>query len=53
MKNILFGIALILFGFICIYVAVQGGWGGLDVFGIIIGVCGLMFSISGLIEKRE
>ena len=53
MKKILLGIAFIIFGFMCAYVAVQGEWRGVDIVGVISGVLGLAFSITGFFEKDK
>jgi len=53
MKKILLGIALILFGFMCVYVATQAAWRGVDILGLIIGIFGLMLSIIGFYEKER
>lgn len=52
MKKILFGIALILFGFVCIFVALNAGWSGIDLLGLAICITGLIFSISGFTEEE-
>ena len=53
MKEILFGIALILFGFNLFYVSVQADWGGLDLIGLFVSIVGLVISIVGFIEKED
>jgi hypothetical protein len=53
MKRILFGIALILFGFNCTYVAGQAGWYGIDILGICFSVLGLIISIIGVMENEK
>lgn len=53
MKKILFGIALILFGLMCFYVAIQGELRGLDTLGLICGFLGLLSSIVGFCEKEK
>lgn len=53
MKEILFGIALILFGFNLFYVSVQASWGGLDLIGLVASVIGLVISIVGFIGKEN
>ncbi len=52
-KKILFGIALILLGFFCVYVSSLGEWGIGEVIGLIFPVIGLGFAIAGLIDKCE
>ena len=50
-KQILFGIALILFGFFCMYASSLGKWGIGEVIGLIIPIIGIGFTISGLFCK--
>lgn len=48
-KKILFGIALILLGFFCMYVFSISDWGTGEVIGLIIPVVGIGFVIVGII----
>ena len=50
-KKILFGIALILLGFFCMYASSLGEWGIGEVIGLIIPIIGIGFAISGLFCK--
>ena len=52
-KKILLGIALILFGFMCVYVAVQGDYRGADIVGLFSGILGLVLAITGFFEKEK
>lgn len=52
-KKILFGTALILFGFLCLYASSLGEWGVGEVIGLIIPVFGVVFAIAGLLDKGE
>ena len=52
-KKILFGIALILLGFVCLYASSLGEWGAGEVIGLIIPVIGFVFAIVGLLDKSE
>ena len=52
-KRILFGIALILFGFFCLYASSLGQWGAGEVIGLIIPVIGVGFAIRGFLDKSE
>lgn len=52
-KKILFGIALILLGFLCLYASSLGEWGIGEVIGLIIPVIGVGFAIAGLLDKSE
>lgn len=53
MKKIVFGIALILFGFSMAYISVQGQWAIMPAVSILSVFIGLFFSISGFIEKEK
>lgn len=53
MKKILYGIALILFGFFCIYIAALGTFAGIDTVGIVVALAGIYFATRGFIEKEE
>lgn len=53
MKKILFGIALILFGFNMTYVGTISGEGLFEVLGLGCSVLGLGFSIVGYFSKSE
>ncbi len=53
MKKILFGIALMLFGFFCFYVSVGANWEIVQAVGLLIPIIGLVFSIIGFSEKGE
>ena len=52
-QKILFGIALILFGFFCVYVSSLGEWGIGEVIGLILPVIGVGFAIVGLLDKSK
>ena len=52
-KKILFGIALIILGFFCLYASSLGEWGVGEVIGIIIPVVGVGFAFVGLLDKSE
>ena len=53
MKKILFGIALILFGFNMTYVGTISGEGLFEILGLGCSVLGLGFSIVGYFSKSE
>lgn len=53
MKTILFGIALILFGFSMAYVSVEAQWGIMQVISILSIFIGLIFSIFGFITGEK
>lgn len=53
MKKILFGIALILFGFFSFYVSVIADWDLIQLLGLVIPVIGIGFSIAGFLDKDE
>ena len=53
MKKILFGIALILFGFYATYVGTISGEGLFEILGLVCSVLGLGFSIVGYFSKSE
>lgn len=52
-KKILFGIALILFGFFCLYASSLGEWIVGELVGLITPIIGVGFAISGLLDKSE
>ena len=52
-KKILFGIALIILGFLGLYVSSLGEWGVGEVIGLIIPIIGFGFAIVGLLDKGE
>ena len=52
-KRILFGIALILLGFVCLCASSLGEWGVGEVIGLIIPVVGVGFAIGGFLDKSE
>lgn len=52
-KNILFGIALIILGFYSLYVSNIGGWNIGEIIGLILPVVGIVFAIVGLLDKSE
>ena len=52
-KKILFGITLILLGFLCLYASSLGEWGIGEVIGLIIPIIGVVFAIVGLLDKGE
>ena len=51
-KKILFGITLILFGFVTLYVSSLGEWGFGEVIGIFIPIVGILLAIAGLLDKN-
>ena len=53
MKKVVFGIALILFGFSMAYFSVQAQWGIMQVASLLSMLVGLLFSILGFIEKDK
>ncbi len=53
MKKIVFGIALILFGFSLAYISMQAEWGIMQVVSVFPVFIGLLFSIFGFIEKEK
>lgn len=52
-KKILFGTALILFGFFCVYVSIQTNWAIVQIFSLLFPIVGLGFAICGFLEKEE
>ncbi len=52
-KKILFGIALIIFGFFCLYASALGEWGIGEAIGLIIPLVGLGFAIAGLLDEGK
>ena len=52
-KKILFGIALMIFGFGCIYLGALMNWTPAQVVGLISPVVGIGFAIAGYLEKEE
>lgn len=52
-KKILFGIALILFGFFCLYASEIGEWNVGGVLGLIVSIVGISFAIGGFLDKSE
>ena len=52
-KKILFGIALILLGFFCLYASSLGEWNVGEVIGLTIPIIGVVFAIVGLLDKSE
>lgn len=52
-KKILFGIALILLGFFCLYASSLGEWVVGEAIGLILPVVGFGFAIVGLLDKSE
>lgn len=53
MKTILFGIALMLFGFSMAYISVQAQWGIMQVISLLSVFIGLLFSIFGFIAPEK
>ena len=53
MKKIVFGIALILFGFSMAYISIQADWAIMQLLSLLSVVIGLFFSIFGFIEKEK
>ena len=52
MKKIVFGIALILFGFSMAYVSFVASWGIMHPISLVFIFMGLIFSIFGFFEKK-
>ena len=52
-KKVLFGIALILLGFFCLYASSLGEWGVGEAIGLILAIFGIGFAIVGLLDKNE
>ena len=52
-KKILFGIALMIFGFGCVYVGALTEWTPAQIVGLISPVVGIVFAIAGYFEKEE
>ena len=53
MKKMLFGIALILFGFSMAYISMQADWAIMQAVSILSVFIGLFFSIFGFIERDK
>lgn len=53
MKKIVFGIALILFGFSMAYISMQAQWGIMQVVSLLSVFLGLFFSIIGFIAPEK
>lgn len=53
MKKIVFGIALILFGFSMAYISFQAQWGLMQPVSLLAVFVGLIFSIFGFFEKEK
>lgn len=53
MKTILFGIALILFGFNCTYVAIWADWGVIQLLGIVLSVTGMLVAVFGFLQDGK
>ena len=52
-KKILFGIALMIFGFGCVYVGALTNWTPAQVVGLISPIVGIAFAIIGYFEKED
>ena len=52
-KKILFGIALMIFGFGCVYVGALTNWTPAQVIGLITPIIGIGFAVIGYFEKEE
>ena len=52
-KKILFGIALMIFGFECVYVGALTNWTPAQVVGLITPIIGIGFAVIGYFEKEE
>ena len=52
-KKILFGIALMIFGFGCVYVGSLTNWTPALVVGLITPIIGIGFAVIGYFEKEE
>ena len=53
MKKILFGIALILFGFYCTYISEIAHWGIVTIAGIIFSVAGILVSVFAVLGEDK
>ncbi|HIZ56645.1 MAG TPA: hypothetical protein H9671_10715 [Firmicutes bacterium] len=53
MKKMIFGIAIILFGFSMAYISITAEWGIMQVVSILSVFIGLGFSIFGFIERDK
>ncbi len=52
MKKMIFGIALLLFGFSMAYISAQAQWGVMQVVSLLAVFAGLLFAVWGFIEKE-
>ena len=52
MKKIVFGIALILFGFSMAYISFQASWGIMQVVSLLSVFLGLLFAVFGFVAKE-
>ena len=52
-KKSLFGIALMIFGFGCVYVGALTNWTPAQVVGLITPIIGIGFAVIGYFEKEE
>ena len=53
MKKMVFGIALILFGFSMAYISIQAQWAIMQLASLLFVFIGLVFSIFGFIERDK
>ena len=53
MKKMVFGIALILFGFSMAYISIQAQWAIMQLASLLFVFIGLVFSIFGFIERAK
>lgn len=52
-KKILFGIALMIFGFGCLYLGEITSWYPAEIVGLILPIIGIGFAVIGYFEKEE
>ena len=53
MRQMLFGISLILFGAVCIMVAWMAEWTVIDIVGLGLVIIGMLFSIAGFVLEGK
>ena len=52
MKKMIFGIALLLFGFSMAYISAQAQWGVMQVVSLLAVFAGLLFAVWGFVKKE-
>lgn len=52
-KTILFGCALILFGFFCLYAGIAAEWGIIQMIGLLSPFIGVAFAIYGFAQRED